>query len=232
MISNTTAETSKTSVWRLNVVERCVISTYERDHSQSSAMLANISPILCGDLLAQAMNERYRVAAFQVTPSAHGLSAETLAKNWNIPMERAKRTLAVTTQRGIRSRPNPMVQRFKTNDRMFRYNWLTSNMFTDTLESGLKSVQQNKYAQIFVVPPNWTKAYAMKRKGDAHHCLSSLFHDIGVPEKMVMDGAKEQVQGEFRRKLKDAGCHVHVTEPHTPWSDRAELAIRELKRKT
>ncbi|KAG7345676.1 hypothetical protein IV203_033207 [Nitzschia inconspicua] len=64
MISNTTAETPKTSVRRLNVVKRCVISAFERDHSQSSAMLANISPILCGDLLAQAMNERYRVAAF------------------------------------------------------------------------------------------------------------------------------------------------------------------------
>ncbi|KAG7345432.1 hypothetical protein IV203_032963 [Nitzschia inconspicua] len=68
-----TAETSKTSVRRLNVVKQCVISAYECDHSQSSALLANISPILCGDLLAQAMNERYCVAAFQVTPSAHGL---------------------------------------------------------------------------------------------------------------------------------------------------------------
>jgi hypothetical protein len=38
--------------------------------------------------------------------------------------------------------------------------------------------------------------------------------------------------GEFRKKLRDDGCHVHQTEPYTPWSDRAELAIRELKRKT
>ncbi|KAG7370183.1 reverse transcriptase RNA-dependent DNA polymerase [Nitzschia inconspicua] len=49
---------------------------------------------------------------------------------------------------------------------------------------------------------------------------------------MVMDGSKEQTKGDFRRKLRDAGCHVHQTEPYTPWSDRAELAIRELKRKT
>jgi hypothetical protein len=59
-----------------------------------------------------------------------------------------------------------------------------------------------------------------------------LFHEVGVPERMIMDGSKEQTQGEFRRKLRDAGCMVHQTEPYTPWSDRAELAIRELKRKT
>jgi hypothetical protein len=105
-------------------------------------------------------------------------------------------------------------------------------MFTDTLEAGVMSKRQNKFAQVFVVPPNWTKVYAMKTKGDAHHCLGLLFHEIGVPNKMIMDGSKEQTQGEFRRKLRDAGCMVHVTEPYTPWSDRAELAIRELKRKT
>jgi hypothetical protein len=49
---------------------------------------------------------------------------------------------------------------------------------------------------------------------------------------MVMDGSKEQTEEEFRKKLRDAGCFVHQTEPYTPWSDRAELAIRELKRKT
>jgi hypothetical protein len=49
---------------------------------------------------------------------------------------------------------------------------------------------------------------------------------------MLMDGPKEQPQGEFRKKPRDAGCYVHITEPHTPWSDRVELAIRELKRRT
>jgi hypothetical protein len=73
--------------------------------------------------------------------------------------------------------------------------------------------------------------YSMRTNGDSHNYLSSLFHDVGVPEKMIMDGCMEQMQGEFRKKLGDAGCMVHQAEPHTPWSDRAELAIRELKRK-
>jgi hypothetical protein len=79
------------------------------------------------------------------------MSAETLAKNWGIPLERAKRTLAVTTQRGLRIRPSMLsmlTQRFKTNDRTLRYRRLNTVMFTDTLEAGTLSRRQNKYAQV------------------------------------------------------------------------------------
>jgi hypothetical protein len=47
---------------------------------------------------------------------------------------------------------------------------------------------------------------------------------------MVMDGAKAQVEGEFRSKLRDAGCHSKKTEPHTQSSNMGEGAVRELKR--
>jgi hypothetical protein len=47
---------------------------------------------------------------------------------------------------------------------------------------------------------------------------------------MVMDGAKAQIQGDFRRKLRDSGCHIKQTEPHTPKSNATEGSIRELKR--
>jgi hypothetical protein len=59
--------------------------------------------------------------------------------------------------------------------------------------------------------------------------LSLLFHRDGVPNVMVMDGAKAQVEGEFRRKLCDAGCHIKQTEPHTRSSNMGEGAVRELK---
>ena len=223
---------SLSTICRSNVVGLNAISIYEHEASQSAAVMAGISNIYCDDLLGRSMKEKCNVFAHSIKSKSNGISSEDLARNWNIPVERAKRTLAVTTQRGVRSRPDALTRRFKTNDRMLRYNRLNTTMFTDTAEAGTLSRRQNKYVQVYVVPPNWTKAYAMRTKGDAHHTLSNLLHDVGVPEKMVMDGSKEQTMGEFRRKLRDAGCHVHQTEPHTPWSDRAELAIRELKRKT
>jgi hypothetical protein len=124
--------------------------------------------------------------------SRTALRPETLAKNRNIPLENAKQNLTVTTQQGIRNQPTVLTGKFKTNDRMLWYNCLNAKIFTDTLEAGALSRRQNKYyAQAFVIPPYWTKAYAMRSKSDAHHMLSSLFHDVGVPETLVMDGSKE-----------------------------------------
>jgi hypothetical protein len=45
---------------------------------------------------------------------------------------------------------------------------------------------------------------------------------------MVLDNSKEQIQGNFKRKLKEANCHMTRTKPHTPWSQAAEGCIREL----
>ena len=70
----------------------------------------------------------------------------------------------------------------------------------------------------------------MKRKLEAHETLLLLFARDGVPNVMVMDGACEQVMGEFRRKCRQAGVHVKQTEPHTPFSNAAESAIREQKK--
>jgi hypothetical protein len=47
---------------------------------------------------------------------------------------------------------------------------------------------------------------------------------------MVMDGAKADTEGEFRRKLRDAGCHIKQTDPHTKYSKLGEGGVRELKR--
>ena len=54
----------------------------------------------------------------------------------------------------------------------------------------------------------------MKAECEAHHTLSMLFIDVGVPNQMIMDGAKTQTLGEFRRKARDTDCRVKQTEPY------------------
>jgi hypothetical protein len=61
----------------------------------------------------------------------------------------------------------------------------------------------------------------MAKEKDAHEALLLMFHRDGVPNAMVIDGANAQIQGDFQRKLRDAGCHIKQTEPHTPKSDAA-----------
>jgi hypothetical protein len=63
-----------------------------------------------------------------------GIDAATLAKNWVIGIEKAKRTRLMTTQRGIRRMIHPsFTKRYKTNDRQLRYHLLPLTMYTDTI---------------------------------------------------------------------------------------------------
>jgi hypothetical protein len=50
-----------------------------------------------------------------------------------------------------------------------------------------------------------------------------------VPNVMVMDGANAQVEGGFRKKMRDAGCHIKQTEPRTQSSNMGEGGVCELK---
>jgi hypothetical protein len=70
----------------------------------------------------------------------------------------------------------------------------------------------------------------MKKEKEPHEALYLLFHRDGVPNFMVVDGAKAKVEGEFRRKLRDAGCHIKQTEPRTQSSNMGEGGVRELKK--
>jgi hypothetical protein len=145
-----------------------------------------------------------------------GVDAATLAKKWGIGLEAAKRTRLVTTQRGIRRIIHPsLTKRYNKNDRQLRYRRLPFTMNTDTMYSPILSRQENKAAQIFCTDFGFVRAFpmkreseAMKRESEAHEASSLLFHRDGVPNMMVTDGAKAQVEGEFRRKLRDAGCHI------------------------
>jgi hypothetical protein len=144
-------------------------------------------------VLADAMRKHCHVASVYTDnlKTSGGLTAEQLARNWMIPLAKARRTIEMTTQRGIRTRPDGLIRRFKTNDRMLRYNRLALTMFTDTLKADSESYRQNRYAQVFAVPPAWIGAYAMSKKSDAHEAVSDRLRDVGAPDTMVMDGAKD-----------------------------------------
>jgi hypothetical protein len=135
-----------------------------------------------------------------------GIYAATLANNWGIGIEAARRTRLVTTQRGIRRMIHPsLTKRYKTNDRQLRYRRLPVTLYTDTMYSTILSRQQNKAAQIFTTDLGFVRAFPMKLESESHEALSLLFHRDGVTNAIVMDGAKAQVEGGFRSKLRDKG---------------------------
>ena len=200
---------------------------------RSTLILNEIEPALNDFHFSTMLNDNHFISAVSgvQTGTRKGLSPELLASRWKISLKQAKDTIDATTQRAVRNISNPALsRRFKTNDRMLRYNRVPHTVFTDTLHSTVKSKRQNTHAQVYCTDFNWVRAYPMTSESEAHHTVSQLFKDIGVPDKMVMDNAKTQIHGQFRKKLKDADCQVRSIEPHTPFSNAAEAAIKELKR--
>jgi hypothetical protein len=57
-----------------------------------------------------------------------------------------------------------------------------------------------------------------------------LFDRYGVPNVLVMDGAKAQVQGDFRQVLRAAGCHIKQTDNFTSKTNLGEGGVHEFKR--
>jgi hypothetical protein len=136
------------------------------------------------------------------------IDTQTLAARWMISPERAKQTIVMTMQRGVRTCLNPTLKcRFLTNDRMLWYKHVLHTMFSDTLFARSILQQGNKMAQAYATSFGWAHANPMKHKGDAHETLSLVFQHDGVPLTMVTDDSKEQNKGELRCKLKESDCH-------------------------
>ena len=172
------------------------------------------------------------VSGVKMTKKEQFIKKHTLAKRFGISVRRAERTLEATTQRLVRHMTGEHLnRRFRTNDRQLRYRRLSHVMFTDTVFSKHKSwYLKNKCAQMFCTSFGWSRAYPMQSKSQAHHAFSSLAQTVGVPPVLVMDGAKEEVMGEFRKKAREMDCRIKQTEPYSPWQNAAENNSKEVKR--
>jgi hypothetical protein len=163
-------------------------------YGDTSAKLQDLSSVLDdGTLLAELdninMNLNISLVKSEMRDKAE-VDAATLAKNWGIGIESAKRTRLLTTQRGIgRMMHTSLTKRYKTNYRKLRYRRLPVTMYTVTMFSTILSRQDNKAAQIFCTDFGFVRAFPLKKEKEAHEALSLLFHRDGVPKVMVMDGA-------------------------------------------
>jgi hypothetical protein len=103
-------------------------------YSDASAKLQDLFTVLDnGTLLAELDDSNLSLNVSMVKSEMRekgGIDAATLAKNWGIGIEAAKRTRLVTTQRGIRIMVQPsLTKRYKTNDRQLRYRCFPVTMY-------------------------------------------------------------------------------------------------------
>jgi hypothetical protein len=83
--------------------------------------------------------------------------------------------------------------------------------------------------QIFVNDVGFMKLIPMKQKSEAGYALTEFIQDIGIPSSLHTDDAKELNLGTWKKVRLDHGIKQTQAEPYSPWQNRAEGSIRELK---
>jgi hypothetical protein len=109
-------------------------------YSDTSSKLQDLSAVLDDGTLLVELDETSSNLNVSMVKSEMrdkgGIDTATLAKNWGIGIEAAKRTHLVTTQRGIGRMIHPILtKRYKTNNRQLRYRRLPVTMYTETMYS-------------------------------------------------------------------------------------------------
>ena len=164
------------------------------------------------------------------------MTPETLSLMWKIPLQHAKQTLQATTQSSVQLNQGAIGRRFRTKVHHTRYKQLGGylGMFaSDTFKSNVISTRGNTYVQLFCNRGNFVKSYPIKKKKHSYHALDRLIHEVGVPNEMLTDGAKELTLGEWGATCRRKKIKMEMTEPHSPWQNHSErmggLVKRQVK---
>jgi len=161
----------------------------------------------------------------------YNLTPEELTRKWGCSLTTAKQTLKVTTQRGIRNVLAPGERRVHYKSNHLNFPNLNAVFYTDTAKARVKSVRQYLYAQIWTDGQGYDRFHPILRKSDAHHSLKTFVNEDGIPKQIITDGAKELTLTEWQKYCKKLFIYQSATIPYSPWQNKAEASIRELKKK-
>ena len=221
------------------------------DVSESDIILSSISCTYSPKLFVQQVISRVNIAtssrlkqdattgtgtsiAATASSERHAkLTPEGLAKKWQIGLETAKRTIEVTTQKGIRTALHPLHRRYRVDHLHLNRRRLNGEWYTDTLFSKVKSLQGNTCAQVFT-NGNYTTVYPLTTKGDIGQSLTDFTDDVGIPDNLMTDGALEAVgpKTEFSQEASRLKIRLRRTEPgRSNQNFAAEREIGELKKR-
>ena len=160
---------------------------------------------------------------------------KTIADTFGCSPETALRTRMVTTQKGIRSMTDHLCRRYRTKHAALRYNQLGGRhgtFYSDTMFSSIKSISGNTMGQIFVNDIGYTYLTPMRLKSEAPNALLEFIQNVGIPSAIHTDEAKELTKGRWKEICQTHGIKQTQTEPYSPFQNRAEVNIRELKKQT
>lgn len=179
----------------------------------------------------------HRIFGTTTAKSRSPFKKEDIAARFGIGLTTAQRTLDTTLQRIRRESVfsnSDLVRRFKTHHPDYRRPRIRGKFFADALKSGVTSIHGDDYACVFTNDENYSRFYPMQKKSEVGEKLDLFVDEVGIPETLLTDNAPEFVghNSRFEQRSRYYNISRRFTEPYSPWQNRAEIEVKELKKAT
>ena len=113
---------------------------------------------------------------------------------------------------------------------MYKHPRTRGTIYTDTMRGQHKSLDGNRYAQVFTNDSFFAVSYPMEKKSCAGQALKQFIVEFGVPDRIVCDGLGEQTgkRTEFAATVRKHGIDLQLMEPNCHNQSKVEGVIQEL----
>ena len=144
-------------------------------------------------------------------------------------MNAAAHTMRSTTQAGIRNIYAPGERKLTQRLDHMRYPNLKGKWYLDTFFAKITLFRQHTCSQIFTNGLGFNIPYPLARKGDAYLGLDQFIQEVGIPQVLITDEAKEETLGTWLSTCKKYRIKMEQTLPYSQWRNLAEASVHELK---
>jgi len=154
-----------------------------------------------------------------------GVNPAYLVKIWSIDYNTAVCTTNATMQQCARSNIKHLSRNYPTNDQMLRYQRIHQHFFMDTFFATKKAGKLSRdftYMQVFVTNKGFVYLVPMQSQKDVSLVVKVFAKEIGAPDVIVCDLAKEQVSQEVKVFCRKMGTTLRVIKEHTQWVNLAK----------
>ena len=178
-------------------------------------------------------DDAYSTVSKMATQRSDRLSPEKLSQLWRIGLKTAERTLKASTHQCIRT-TGVLTRRFRTDKAHMRFKQLSTHhgeFYADYLKCAVKSIRGFIGGTVYTNKLGFKKFFPMStEQGEENSStLRSFIQLIGIPRKLHTDNHNNFAEGAFKRACRRFGVLQSFTEAHSPWQNRAEPAIGDIK---
>lgn len=164
------------------------------------------------------------------------VTPEHVAKTWNISLDKAAETIRITTQKGVRQGVHPLHRRSRDIGNSLNRRRIQGHWYCDYLHARTRSLWNNTGGLLFTNGEGFLAFYPTPTSSHVEigKCYGYFTQDVGVPDRLTTDMAKEFVgrNTDFYKQLTAHGVNFTIAEQGRKNQNfAAELEIGNLRRR-